>query len=92
MVKEKKELNLDLRIKNTETLETVIPFQKQAPNELLQLKLTYYKTTTRKDEAVKFYDYMQHLEKFGFTWENSAIEFKYSVELSTDKKVIKKYR
>ena len=35
---------------------------------------------------------MQHLERFGFTWENSAIEFKYSVELSTDKKVIKKYR
>ena len=37
---------------------------------------------------------MQHLEKFGFTWENSTIEFKYSVELSTDKKkkLIKEYR
>ena len=35
---------------------------------------------------------MQHLEKFGFTWENSTIEFKYSVELSTDKKkLIKEY-
>ena len=33
---------------------------------------------------------MQHLEKFGFTWENSTIEFKYSVELSTDKKKINK--
>ena len=36
---------------------------------------------------------MQHPEKFGFTRENSTIEFKYSVELSTDKKkLIKKYR
>ena len=33
---------------------------------------------------------MQHLEKFGFTWENSTIEFKYSVELLTDKKKINK--
>ena len=33
---------------------------------------------------------MQHLEKFSFTWENSTIAFKYSVELSTDKKKINK--
>ena len=83
LVKEKKEPDLDLRIKNT---ETVIPFQKKAPNELPQLKFTYYNTTTKKDERVEFYDYMQHLDNFDFTWKNSAIKFKYSVELSTDKK------
>ena len=33
---------------------------------------------------------MQHLEKFGSTWKNSTIKFKYSVELSTDKKINKK--
>ena len=78
LVKEKKEPDLDLRIKNT---ETVIPFQKKAPNELPQLKFTYYNTTTKKDERVEFYDYMQHLDNFDFTWKNSAIKFKYSVEL-----------
>ena len=36
---------------------------------------------------------MQHLEKFGFTWENSTIKVKYLVELSTDKKkLIKNYK
>ena len=86
MVKEKTEPDLYLRIKNIETVETKTPFKKKAANELPQLKLTYYNTTTKKDETVKFDNYMQHLEKFGFTWENSTIEFKYSVELSTDKK------
>ena len=35
LVKEKKETDLDLRMKNTETVETVIPFLKKAPSELL---------------------------------------------------------
>ena len=29
---------------------------------------------------------MLHLEKYGFWWEDTSLEFKYSVSLSTDKK------
>ena len=49
-------------------------------------KLTYYNTTTKKQEEVEFYDYFLHLEKFGLKWQDASIEFKYSVELSTNKK------
>ena len=34
---------------------------------------------------------MVHLEKFGFEWEDTSLEFKYSVEFSTDKKMNKKF-
>lgn len=34
---------------------------------------------------VEFYNYYEHLEKFKLEWENEPLEFKYSVELSTDK-------
>ena len=39
----------------------------------------------KKQEMVEFYNYYEHLEKFKFEWENEPLEFKYSVELSTDK-------
>ena len=29
---------------------------------------------------------MLHLEKYGFRWEDTSLEFKYSVRLSPDKK------
>ena len=34
---------------------------------------------------------MVHLEKFGFEWEDTSLEFKYSVEFLTDKKMNKKF-
>ena len=34
---------------------------------------------------------MVHLEKFGLEWEDTSLEFKYSVEFSTDKKMNKKF-
>lgn len=50
----------------------------------------YYDTTTKNQETVEFYDYFDRLEKFGFKWEDAAIEFKYSVKLSSDKKKLTK--
>ena len=56
--------------------------------------------TKEKTEEINFYDYYGHLEKFGFEWKNvgpavgvsETLEFKYTVELSSDKKkLIKKY-
>ena len=59
LVKNKKELDLDLKIRNEETIEKVIRFQRKTPIELLQLKLTFYNistTTTTKNEEAEFYD------------------------------------
>ena len=64
LVKENKEPSLDLRIRNEETMEKIIRFQKKKTvTEQLLLKLTFYNTTTTKKKEVKFYDYMCHLEK-----------------------------
>ena len=55
------------------------------------MKLTFYNTTTKNKENVEFCNYIQHLEKYGFVWEHSTLEFKYSVEFSKDKnKLIRK--
>ena len=85
LVKEIKEPNFDLEIYNTETSEVITPFQKKPPNNIAPIKLTFYNTTTKKLENVEFYNYIQHLEKYGFVWEHLALEFKYSVEFSIDK-------
>ena len=40
---------------------------------------------------MEFYDYYDHLERFGFTWKNDQLEFEYSVKLlPVKKKLIKK--
>ena len=38
-------------------------------------------TTTRQNEEIVFYIYYEHLKKFGFEWENTTTEFKFSIEL-----------
>ena len=50
------------------------------------IKYTFYNTTTKKQEKVEFYNHMLHLEKFGFQWEETNLEFRYSIEMSTDKR------
>ena len=50
------------------------------------IKYTFYNTTTKKQEEVEFYNYSLHLEKFVFLWQDTSLEFRYSVVLSTDKK------
>ena len=65
--------DLDFRIYNEEAFEKTIPFQK---SEVTNIKYTYYYTTTKTQETVEFYDYFGHLEKFGFKWEDAALEFK----------------
>ena len=50
----------------------------------------YYDTTTKKQETVDFYVYFDHLERFGFEWEEVQLQFKCSVKLSNAKKKINK--
>ena len=81
-MKEKKELDLDLKIFNPETKTVTIPFQKNQKKIAQPLiKLVFYNTKTEKNEDILFYNYYEHLKKFGFEWENTAIDFKFSLKL-----------
>ena len=58
-------------------------------------KLDFYNKKTKKNERIKtFYSkiILNTFKKFGFEWENTAIDFKFSLNLSKDekKKKIKK--
>ena len=68
LVKEKKEP--DLKISNPETIDIIILFQKKSAADCPPIKLTFHNTTTKKNEEIEFYNYFQHLQKFGFVWEN----------------------
>ena len=86
LVKEKKDPDLDLRIYNEKAFEKINPFKKKIESEIPPIKVTFYNATTKKQEEFEFYNYMLHLKKYGFGWEDTSLEFKYSVRLSTDKK------
>ena len=91
LVKGKKEPDLDLKISNPETKDIVFPFQKKSATDCSPIKLTFYNTTTKKIEEIEFYNYFQHLQKFGFVWEFLLLDFRYSTEFSKDqKKLIRK--
>ena len=54
-------------------------------------KACFYNTKIKRNEDILFYNYYKHLKKFEFEWENTAIYFKFSLNLSMDeKKYIKK--
>ena len=57
LVKEKKEPDLDLKISNPETKDTIIPFQKRSAAGCPPIKLTFYNTMTKKNEGIDFYNY-----------------------------------
>ena len=86
--KENENFKLDLRIYNEESFDVTIPFKKRT-EELINV-FQSYNTTTKKQETIEFYDYYDHLERFGFTWKNDQLEFKYTVKLSAGKKINKK--
>lgn len=45
----------------------------------------------KKKEETICYNYYEYLKKFGFEWENTAIDFKFSIKLPADEKnLIKK--
>ena len=51
LVKEKKEPNFDIKIYNTETSEVIILFsKKKEASDISPIKMTFYKTTTKKPE------------------------------------------
>ena len=87
LVKEKKEPDLDLKISNSETKDIIIAFQKRSATDCPPIKLTNLQfNNQKKNEEIEFYSCFEHLNKFDFVWEYSLLDFRYSVELSTDKK------
>ena len=91
LVKERKEADLDLEISKPETRSLVILFQKKSATDCPPIKLTFYNSTTKKKKKKKkkkneFYHYFEHLSTFGFVWEYSLLDFRYSVELSKNKR------
>ena len=68
LVKEKKEPNLDLKLSNPEAKRYNNTFKKKT--DCSPIKLTFYNTTAKKNEEIEFYNYFQHLLKFGFVWED----------------------
>ena len=72
--KEKKEANLHLKIYYNKEMGLK---KKKTATELPLIKLTFYNTTTKKQEEVEFYDYMMHFEKFGFSLVENDLELRY---------------
>ena len=82
-----------LKLHNSKGYEKVIPLTKLPP-----LKFKYFSLQTKKTEEINFYNYHDHLEKFGFEWEivgsavgiSETLEFKYTIAFSPDKKKLVK--
>ena len=60
--KEKEKFNLTLRMYTKESFDITIPKR----TNILINSFQYYDTTTKKQETIAFYDYLYHLDKFGF--------------------------
>ena len=90
LVKNNKKENLDLTISNSATKDLIIPFKKRSETDCPPTKLTFYNTTTKKNEEIAFYNYYEHLKKFGFEWENTALDYKFTIKLSKDEKKLRK--
>ena len=63
--------------------DLTIPFKKGTDVSVNGFQ--HYKTTTKKQETIEFYDYFYHRQNFGFTWSYSLLDFGYTITLSADK-------
>ena len=87
LIKQNKEPNLTFIISHPETKSIEIPFVKKNETELPKKKLTFFNTITKKNEDFTFYDYVGHLEKFGYEWNKEGFKYKIKIE---NNKIIKK--
>ena len=87
LIKQNKEPNLTFIISHPETKSIRIPFVKKNETELPKKKLTFFNTSTQKNEDFAYYHYVGHLEKFGYQWEKEG--FRYEIKIK-DNKIIKK--
>ena len=94
LIKKYKKPDLTLVISHPEMLTVKIPFVKKNETDLPKLKLTYFNTNAEKNEDFLKYDYIGHLENFGFEWamNEKNFDFKYEIKIdsSDNTKLIKK--
>ena len=91
LIKNYKDLDLTLNISNLETKTLLLPFVKKDESDLPKIKLTYFNTTTKKNEDFLIYDYFEHLKRFSFTWEHKSLGINYGIRInSADNTKIKK--
>ena len=74
LIRQNKEPNLTFIISHPETNSLEIPFIKKNETELPKTKLTFFNTTTQKEEDFTFYEYVGHLEKFGYQWSKAGFK------------------
>ena len=84
LVDRKKEPDSDLKIVIPEIKTVTIPFKK-SQKQIAHPKSLFFTTHTKK-EGILFYNYYEHLKKFGFELENTAIDFKFWLNLSKNEK------
>ena len=76
---------------HSETKTVQIPFVKRNDSDLPKLKLTYFNTSTKKNEDFFMYDYIVHFEKFGLEWYQKDLKLYYGIKIDkTDNKKIGK--
>ena len=70
-------------ILHPETKSIEIPFEKKNEIEPPKKKLTFLIPSPKKKEDFTFYNYIGHLEKFGYEWNKDA--FKYEIKIKNNK-------
>ena len=76
---------------HSETKTVQIPFAKRNDSDLPKLKLTYFNTSTKKNEVFFMHDYIGHFEKFGIEWYQKDLKLYYGIKINkTDNQKIEK--
>ena len=76
---------------NPETKTIKISFVKKNETDVPKIKLTYFNSTTQKNEDLILYDFFKHFNKFGFERNETNLGLKYTIKIDkTDNKKIKK--
>ena len=91
IIKNYKEPDLTLFMSHPETKTIEIPFVKKNESDLPKIKLTYFNSTTKKNEDFFIYDFIEHFKKFGFEWNKDGLGLNYKIKIDlTDAKKIQK--
>ena len=91
IIKNYKEPDLTLFMSHPETKTIEIPFVKKNESDLPKIKLTYFNSTTTKNENFFIYDFIEHFKKFGFEWNKDGLGLNYQIKIDpTDAKKIQK--
>ena len=86
-----KEPDLTFFISHPETNTITIPFVKKNESDLPKLKLTYFNTSTKKNEGFFMHDYIGHFEKLGIEWYQKDLKLYYGIKIDkTDNQKIEK--